>query len=124
MSNRYPLQDGDRSFDASVNRGSTVADRRADDPNPYTDEPPGGNAAPSSGSAVDLSWKVGQLAPAKHTPPYSAIYMEGDTSGDGTAVHEVDICQYGDDYDPTAPMRVREVGRDWAFDSDQDGKVN
>jgi len=124
MSNRFPLQDADRSFDPSVTRSSNAADRREDAQNAYTDEQPGANAAASSGSSMDLSWQPGSLAPVKHQPPYAPIYMEGDTSGDGTVVHEVDICSYGDDYDPTAPMRVREVGSKWKFDSDHDGEVN
>ena len=125
MSNRFPLQPADRSFDPSVNRGSTIADRRADDQNPYSDDQPGANAAPSLGAPMDLRWTPGTLAPDPfHQAPFAPIYMEGDSSGDGTVVHEVDTCSYGDDYDPTSPMRVREVGRDWSLDTDRDGEVN
>lgn len=124
MSNRHPLQDADRSFDPSVNRGSTVADRRTDDQNPYTDEQPGRNAAPSGASPLEMSWVPGQLPPVMHQPPYSCIHTEGDAGIPPAVVHEVETCKYGDDYDPTAPLRVRDVTSKWKFDSDHDGQPN
>lgn len=109
--------------DYSVNRGSVVADRREDDQNPYTDEQPGANAAPSGRSADNLSWPPGYLDRAKNQSP-EVIYMEGDTSGMGTKVQEIDTCSYGDDYDPTSPLRVRDVTSKWKVDTDHDGEVN
>jgi len=50
--------------------------------------------------------------------------MAGDTSGTGTEVHEIDFCEYGDSYDPTAPIRTRDVGSEWMVDTDNDGSRN
>lgn len=117
MSHPYPLQPGDRSSDLSSRDSSLAGDRRPDSVG-------GNNAAPSLTSPETPLWRAGQLAPVRHTPPFAPIEMQGDTSGEGTEVRELDIYKYGDDYDPTAPMRVREVGSNWSVDTDFDGEKN
>lgn len=53
---------------------------------------------------------------------YEVVHDEGDTSGDGTKIHEINCEKYGDAFDPTAPMRVRIAP--WTMDTDNDGRKN
>jgi hypothetical protein len=124
MSRPYPLQNADRAPNYSERQASYAADRREDDQNLYSEVQPGANAAPVAGAPQDLGWVPGQLPPVKHQAPFEAVYMEGDTSGAGTVIHQIEIDQYGDDYDPTSPMRVKDVTSKWKFDSDHDGETN
>lgn len=125
MSHKYPLQPGDRTQGQSgLTETSTAADRRPTSQDGFANQP-GENAAPSFGRSEDPIYKIGYLdRTPKHAPPYEVINMAGDTSGTGTQEFEIDICEYGDAYDPTAPIRTREVGSDWRVDSDGDGTLN
>ena len=68
-------------------------------------------------SSAGTMWRTGQLAPVGTTP--APIH-----SGSDDQVHELNTKVYGDAYDPTAPMRVRDVSREWTLDSDEDGHKN
>lgn len=123
MAHKIPLQPGDSTQGQSgLYENSTAADRRPSQTG--SGSAPGENAAPSYGESETPLYRIGYLNPtAKHAPPYEAIYMEGDSSGAGTTIHEIDICSYGDAYDPTAPTRVRFVDN-YSLDSDGDGHLN
>lgn len=49
--------------------------------------------------------------------------MVHDDSIPSAEVHELDICKYGDAFDPTAAVRVRQADN-WTLDSDGDGHKN
>jgi hypothetical protein len=124
MSHKYPLQIGDVAPDFSGRDSSSAADRREQSVATVQSEE-GTNRAPEPGSPVAPLWKVGQVHPiSAHSAPYDPVYMEGDTSGDGTTIHAIDIYSYGDCHDPHAPTRVRETGSEWKVDTDFDGAVN
>ena len=128
MSNPYPLQPGDRAPNYSGRDASQAGDQRPEnqwDPN-RADEGHGRNAAPQFEEPNSSPlWKVGQLAPnAFLTAPYPHMDTEGDTSGAGTEVHEINTRQYGEDYDSTAPVRSRDVTAIWKMDTDNDGDPN
>lgn len=124
MANKYPLQAGDIAPDFSERETSPAADRRDQHAAPVSSYE-GDQDAPSLTSSVAPLWKCGQVAPtSKNTPPFEPVHMEGDTSGDGTTIHSIDIYSYGDCYDPKSPTRVREVGSEWSVDTDFDGPVN
>lgn len=48
--------------------------------------------------------------------------MVHDDSIPSAEVHEIDICKYGDAFDPTVPMKVRIAP--WSMDTDNDGDKN
>lgn len=126
--NKFPLQPGDRTQGQSglLSENSTDADRRATSQDGLAN-PPGENAAPGHRDADNRAplWKVGQVHPNPFlTAPYPVVNMQGDTSGTGTEIHEIDIYEYGDGYDPTAPVRSRDVSSEWLVDSDHDGSKN
>jgi hypothetical protein len=126
MPNRYhPLQPGDRTQGQSgLFENSPAADRRPTSQSGLA-EPPGENAAPEYGSAEFPLYKIGYLdVIAKHSAPFDVVRTEGDTSGTGTQEYQIEIREFGDCWDPTAPERVREVGSAWSFDSDNDGTLN
>lgn len=126
MANKYPLQPGDVAPDLSDYNFSTEADRR--DPvvtkvrsnpmNYHGDFPAADQSRPEAGRL----FKVGQATP-NFAAPFETIYMDGDASGQPAEVHEINILEYGDSYDPTAPIRTR-VADNWTLDSDNDGKLN
>lgn len=60
-------------------------------------------------------------SPASSHSSYPTVHTQGDNSGEADKEHELNIRKYGDAYDPTAPMRVRNVP--WNFDPDNDGRV-
>lgn len=121
MSNPYPLQNGDRSKDYSNTDSSQAADRRTNSTSPVSSEE-GVNRAPQLTNAQYPLFRSGYVDPVRHTPPYDAIHMEGDTSGEGTVIHEIDQRSYGDGYDPTSVERVRIAP--WSLDTDGDGRLN
>lgn len=124
MANKFPLQAGDRTPDLSDSFiNGPEADRREQDAPPVS-APMEQNAARSLEAPVTPLWRDGQLAPVRHMAPFDGVcvHTEGDTSGDGTTTHDVDIYSYGDCYDPTAPTRVRT--KDWVVDTDFDGSPN
>lgn len=53
--------------------------------------------------------------------PYSVEHTEAEGS---TETHDINIRKFGDCYDPTAPMRVRDVTAEWQMDTDSDGEKN
>jgi hypothetical protein len=121
MSDPHPLQAGDRSSNQSRTDSSTAADRRSQEVGSIHSEE-GENR--SGMSPAPPMFKVGYLNPSGFlTPPYNPVFCEGDTSGEGTKCYEVDIDAYGDSYDPTAPIRVRQADQ-WSLDSDHDGHLN
>lgn len=123
MANPKPLQPGDRSSEMGRTDSLLTGDRRSQDTAPVQSYE-GNQASPQLDSPVSPLWKCGQVAPDKHTAPFDPIHMEGDTSGDGTTIHSIDVYSYGDCYDPKAPTRVREVGSEWSVDTDFDAKKN
>jgi len=124
MANKYPLQAGDRAPDFSGRDASTAGDRRTQ-ASPPVESFEGNQAAPSKHQPdAGPLWRPGQIAPeARNSAPFPCIHTEGDTSGTGTKVYEIDICSYGDTYDPTAPTRIRTVDN-YELDSDYDGHLN
>lgn len=132
MANKYPLQPGDVAPDLSDYNFSNEADRRSQEttvarsnPMNYHGEYPAADQSRPEGGRL---WKVGQAQPNEFlSAPYPVIQMDGDNNGYPAEVHEIDICSYGDSYDPTAPMRVRTVSapeNHYNFDSDHDGHRN
>lgn len=128
MANPRPLQPGDRAPDLSDYNFSNEADRRADqtvtvvrsNPQNYHGEYPAADQSRPEGGRL---WKVGQAVP-NFSAPFDVIRMDGDNNGYPAEVYELDVDKYGDAYDPTAPMRVRDVSREWTLDSDHDGQKN
>lgn len=132
MADRHPLQPGDVAPDLSDYNFSNEADRREQSTATarpaqtyYHGEYPAADQSRPEGGRL---WKVGQATPNEFlSAPFPVISMDGDANGMPTQVHEIDICAYGDAYDPTAPMRVRTVAsaeQHWGLDSDNDGKLN
>lgn len=120
MSHRFPLQAGDVAPDFSGRDSSTAADRRPDRENPSTENQPGANAAPSGTSPVGGLWVPGQPAPNSFlSAPFDPIYTD---EGANDEVKEIDCSQYGDAFDPEAPLRVM-IDTRWNFDPDGDGNV-
>lgn len=76
-----------------------------------------GDSLQGVASSEGTKWRDGQLPPVG-TAPAPEYYEVADTS------HELDMNKYGDCYDPTAPMRVRDVSREWSMDTDNDGDKN
>lgn len=127
MADPHPLQPGDRAPDLSDYNFSNEADRRGQtvtvvrsNPQNYHGEYPAADQSRPEGGRL---WKVGQAVP-NFSAPFDVIQMDGDNNGYPAEVHEIDIDHYGDSYDPTAPMRVRDVSREWSLDSDHDGQKN
>lgn len=130
MANRYPLQPGDVAPDYSDSSSSTEADRRPQqatvvraNPMSYHGDFPAADQSQPEGGRL---WKVGQASPTR-SAPWDVIQMDGDNNGIPAEVHEIDIYSYGDAYDPTSPMRIRQVApaeAAWSFDSDMDGHRN
>lgn len=122
MAHSYPLQPGDRSSEQGRTDSLLTGDRRSQDAAPVGSMT-GNQVGPQFEAPMDPLWKCGQVAPiSKHSAPFSPIEMEGDTSGDGTTIHAIDIYSYGDCHDPKAPTRVRTA--DWTVDTDYDGAEN
>jgi hypothetical protein len=116
-----PLQAGDRlTTRGSSTDSSSAADRRSQVVGSVQSEN-GENR--SGGSPASPEFKVGYLGNLLHRPPFDPVLCEGDTSGEGTKIYDIDVAAYGDSYDPTAPMRVRFADQ-WQMDSDHDGKLN
>jgi hypothetical protein len=130
MANRYPLQPGDVAPDLSDYNFSNEADRREpktmkpqSGPMYYHGEYPAADQARPEGGRL---FKVGQATPTLQAP-WPVIAMDGDNNGQPAEIHELNIREYGDGYDPTAPARVRIVAPNeshWDFDSDNDGFRN
>lgn len=130
MANKYPLQPGDVTPDLSDYNFSNEADRRGQEtttarsnPMHYHGEYPTTDQARPEGGRL---WKVGQATPTM-AAPWPVIEMDGDNTGYPAEIHEIDILSYGDAYDPTAPLRVRNVAPSeshWSLDSDADGHRN
>lgn len=130
MADRHPLQPADVAPDLSDYNFSNEADRREQrtaparsNPQNYHGEYPAADQSRPEGGRL---WKVGQAVP-NLSAPFNVILMDGDNTGYPAEVREIDILQYGDAYDPTAPVRVRIVAPNenhWGLDSDQDGKLN
>lgn len=132
MADPHALQRGDVAPDLSDYNFSTEADRRSQEatvvrsnPMNYHGEYPAADQSRPEGGRL---FKVGQATPSEFlSAPYPVIRMDGDNNGYPAEVHEIDILSYGDAYDPTAPIRVREVAPEenhWDLDSDQDGHRN
>lgn len=124
MANFKPLQPGDRvqvSEPVSVNKDS--ADRRSQDVSSVQSYE-GTNRDSAQSNFNGPLYKVGyiDMSPILK-PPYNPILCEGDSTGEGTEIYEINIDSYGDSYDPTAPIRVRNADQ-WTLDSDNDGKLN
>jgi hypothetical protein len=130
MANKYPLQPGDVAPDLSDYNFSNEADRREQsttvaksNPMYYHGEYPAADQARPEGGRL---WKVGQATPTNQAP-WPVIAMDGDNNGSPAEVHEISIREYGDAYDPTAPMKVRSVApaeSHWSVDTDNDGYRN
>ena len=130
MANKYPLQRGDVAPDLSDYNFSNEADRREQEtytaksnPMNYHGEYPAADQAQAEGGR---KFQAGSLQPTMQAP-WNVIRMDGDNNGMPAEVHELDICAYGDAYDPTTPMRVRTVApaeNHWGLDSDNDGHRN
>lgn len=133
MANQFPLQPGDKAPDLSDQRSSTEADRReqravtaqALNKQNYHGEYPAADQSRAEGGRL---WKVAQATPSEFlSAPYPVIRMDGDNNGMPAEVREINILNYGDGYDTTAPLRVRTVAPSeniWNLDSDQDGQRN
>lgn len=132
MANRFPLQSGDRAPDFSSTDSSRAGDRRPAMQDTRNDRPKGNTWEPeeqyngispefgsnrSGASPAPEVWRAGSPAPTFRIPS-----AESSPEGAETEVREVDICLYGDGYDPKSPMRVRVV--DWNVDTDYDGEPN
>lgn len=127
MADPHALQRGDVSPDFSDYNFSNEADRRQPEtyhspsnPMNYHGQYP---AADQAQAEAGRRFKVGQATPTMQAP-WSVIEMDGDNNGQPAEVHEIEILKYGDCYDPTSPMRVREVGSEWKMDTDNDGQRN
>ena len=130
MADPHPLQPGDRSSDLSDYNFSNEADRRQQgtyavksNPMHYHGEYPAADQARPEGGRL---WKVGQAIPNMQAP-WPVIAMDGDNNGQPAEVHEINIREYGDAYDPTAPMKVRTVApaeSHWDVDTDWDSYRN
>lgn len=132
MANKYPLQAGDVAPDLSDYNFSTEADRREpgvaparSNPQNYHGEYPAADQSRPEGGRL---WKVGQATPNEFlSAPFPTILMDGDNNGSPAEVHELDIYTYGDCYDPTTPIRVRQIApaeNHYNLDSDFDGHRN
>jgi hypothetical protein len=130
MANKYPLQSGDVAPDLSDYNFSNEADQREQgvhvaksNPMHYHGEYPAADQArPEAGRL----FKVGQATP-NFMAPWPTIEMDGDNNGSPAEVHELNIREYGDAYDPTSPMKVRTVApaeSHWDVDTDGDGYRN
>ena len=128
MADRHPLQAGDVTPDFSDYNFSNEADRRQpgvaparSNPMNYHGQYPAADQAQAEGGRI---YKVGQATPTFQAP-WPVIEMDGDNNGTPAEVHELDVSHYGDSYDPSAPMRVRQVSSsEWSMDTDHDGKRN
>ena len=127
MADPHALQRGDVSSDLSDYNFSNEADRREpqtyvvrSNPMNYHGQYPAADQAQAEGGR---KFQVGSLTPTMQAP-WSVIEMDGDNNGMPAEVHEININSYGDSYDPTSPMRVRDVGSEWRMDSDEDGVRN
>lgn len=130
MADPHPLQRGDMSQDLSDYNFSNEADRRSQEtytvqsnPMHYHGQYPAADQAQAEGGRM---FKVGQATPAMRAP-WPVVEMDGDNNGMPAQVHELNIREYGDAYDPTAPMRVRTVApaeSHWEVDTDYDGYRN
>jgi hypothetical protein len=130
MADPHPLQRGDRSTDLSDYNFSNEADRRQPEtykaksnPMYYHGEYP---AADQAQAELGRKFQVGSLQPTMQAP-WNVITMDGDNNGQPAEVHELNIREYGDSYDPTAPMKVRTVApaeSHWDVDTDFDGFRN
>ena len=120
MAHPFPLQAGDVAPDFSERDASLGAEQRADATGPVGSYQ-GVNAADQLSSGKSPLFRAGQMAPVRHTPPYATV--DSNDLSEPDVVHEVDILRYGDAYDPTAPMRVRQADN-WTLDSDNDGHLN
>lgn len=132
MSDPHPLQRGDVAPDLSDYNFSNEADRRHQEttvaksnPMHYHGEYPAADQSRPEGGRL---WKVGQAMPdSRFMAPFTVIHMDGDGTGYPAEVHEINIREYGDAYDPTAPMKVRNVAPSeshWDVDTDGDGYRN
>lgn len=123
MAHNFPLQAGDVSSERGRRDASPAGDRR--EQNIESEQSvTGTNAAPQAGKPMYPLFPVGSLEPSSFlAAPFPVIKMEGDTSGEGTKIHEIDIYSYGDNWDSTAPIRVRTVDN-YDLDSDFDGHKN
>lgn len=129
MARPYALQPGDAAPDLSDYNFSTEADRRPQETSParsnpmhYHGEYPASDQSRPEGGRL---YKVGQAAPNSFlSAPFPVIEMDGDNNGSPAEVREIDIYAYGDAYDPTAPIRTRDVGSEWKMDTDFDGVKN
>jgi hypothetical protein len=123
MAHPYPLQSGDRSTNQSGRDASTAGDRR-DQNIESVQSYDGHNSAPQGDTPRGPVYGIGDMAPSPFLcAPYPVVHMEGDTSGEGTQIHQIDIYAYGDSLDSTAPIRVRTVDN-YELDSDFDGHKN
>ena len=130
MSDPHPLQPGDRAPDLSDYNFSNEADRRTQEtykvksnPMYYHGQFPASDQAQAE---LGRKFQVGSLQP-NFQAPWNVIAMDGDNNGSPAEVHEINIREYGDSYDPTAPAKVRIVAPNeshWDFDSDNDGFRN
>ncbi len=132
MADPHALQRGDIAPDLSDYNFSNEADRRGQEvtvarsnPMYYHGEYPAADQARPEGGRL---WKVGQAVPNSFlSAPYPVITMDGDNNGQPAEVHEIEIREYGDAYDPTSPLKVRTVApaeSHWDVDTDHDGYRN
>lgn len=118
--------DNRRDYTIPFDGGSdpSDADRRSQVTAPVSSVSGNNQAADKDEPVESQLYKVGYINPSSFLmAPYDPVYCEGDTSGTGTEIRELDIDTYGDDYDPTAPIRVR-TADNWHLDSDHDGHLN
>jgi len=116
-----PLQTGDQAPDFSRTDSSTSADRRQQREEGVTPEF-GRNRAPQHDAPIGMSWRAGQLPPNSFlSAPFAPVNSDDPNE---IEVRELDIASYGDCYDTTSPMRVRDVSREWDVDTDHDGRKN
>jgi hypothetical protein len=120
------------SSDLSDYNFSNEADRRDQEAtvvrsnlhNYHGDYPAADQSRPEGGRL----WRPGQAMPNDFlSAPFPTILMDGDNNGQPAEVHELNIREYGDAYDPTSPMKVRTVApaeSHWDVDSDRDGYRN
>jgi hypothetical protein len=83
-------------------------------------------AADQAQAELGRKFQAGSLQPTMQAP-WNVISMDGDNNGSPAEVHEINIREYGDAYDPTAPMKVRAVAPSeshWDVDTDNDGYRN
>jgi hypothetical protein len=130
MADPHALQRGDVAPDLSDYNFSNEADRRTQEvtkarsnPMYYHGEYPAADQARPEGGRL---WKCGQAVPTQQAP-WNVIAMDGDNNGSPAEVHEINIREYGDSYDPTGPAKVRIVAPNeshWDVDTDNDGYRN